>query len=271
MATTPEPAAYALQISEAEISRFRLMASLAAGQESELWQRAGVVAGARIADIGCGPGAILVELARRAGPTGEVVGVEPDPASRTIAARTIAEENLGWARVIDGRGDATGLPAGEWDVVMIRHVLFHVGAQAPALVAHAASLLRPGGHLYLADTYLEAMAIVPAGAEVTEQPRRYADFQRSRGNDPNMGLRLHSLLLDAGLELAEHRGMFNIVPGVVMVDGGPLGAAQATMLAAGAITAEEAERWAAARKQAATNPQARIFAPIIVAAGRRPG
>jgi len=272
MATTPEPAAYALQISEQEIGRYRLMAARAVENESDMWQRAGVAAGARIVDVGCGPGAMLVELARRAGPTGEVVGVEPDAPSRAAAERAIAAEGMGaWARVVEGRGDDTGLAPGHWDVAMIRHVLFHVGPQAPAVVAHAASLLRPGGHLYLVDTYGDAMAIAPAETELMQQSRRYAEFQRSRGNDPNIGLRLHALLLEARLELTDHRGMFNIVPAVHAAHGGPLGAAQATMLAAGAITDEEAHRWEEARRRVAADPVARIFAPTLIAVGRRPG
>jgi len=102
-----------------------------------------------------------------------------------------------------------------------------------------------------------------------EQMRRYAEFQRSRGNDPNIGLRLHVLLARAGLELTDHEAWFNIVPGDLLAHGGPPGAAQDAMLAAGAISAEQADRFAAERARAAADPLTRIFASNVVAVGRR--
>lgn len=270
MTSSPEQAAYALRISDAEVTRFRMMAARAMEREGAFLQRAGVVAGARIVDVGCGPGAMLVELARLAGRDGEVVGVEPDPASRAVAEQSVAEAQLDNARVIDGRGDATGLPESAWDVVMIRHVLFHVGPLVPAVVAHAASLVRPGGHVYLVDTLGDSMQIASSVGVDHEQVRCYRDFQRSRGNDPNVGARLHILLADAGLELTDHDAWFNIVPGSLASHGGPMGAAQETMLAAGAITAEDAQRFVAERARMAGDPHARLLAPIVVAVGRRP-
>jgi precorrin-6B methylase 2 len=270
MTTSPEPAAYALRISDAEVDRYRTMAARALEREAATLQRAGVAAGARIVDVGCGPAAMLVELARIAGSAGEVVGIEPDPASRAVAEQNVAAAQLGNARVIDGRGDATGLPESAWDVVMMRHVLFHVGAQAPALVAHAAALVRPGGCVYLVDTIGDANRIGAAVEVDDAQMRRYADFQRSRGNDPNTGLRLHVLLAQAGLEVTDHEAWFNLMPASRVAHAGPLSSARDAMLAAGAITAEEAQRFDAERARAAADPLARVFVTNVVAVGRRP-
>lgn len=262
--------AYALQISEEEVARYRLMAAHALARESRLLQRAGVVAGARIVDVGCGPGVVLAELARIAGPSGEVVGVEPDAASRAIAARTIAEGRLDNARVVDARGDATGLPEGQWDVVMVRHVLYHAGADAAAIVRHAAELVRPGGHVYLVDTCGSGIFVYPPLPEVRDQVARYHEFQRSRGNDPDIGLSLHALLDAAGLVLSEHEAYINVVPGSAMSSGGPLVAAQRAMLAAGAITEAEAQRFAEVRTRVGADPLSRLYSPLFVAIGRRP-
>lgn len=270
MTGSGQPAAYALQISEDEVDRYRFMAALAIQREAPLLERAGVVPGARVVDIGCGPAAFLVELARLVGADGEVVGVEPDAASRAIAERSVAEAGMPWARVIEGRGSDTGLDAGAWDVVMIRHVLYHVGTQAQDIVTHAATLVRPGGGVYTVDTVGSGMAVVPAPAEDTAQLQRYHDFQRSRGNDPDIGLRLHVLLAGAGLEITDHLGAFNIVAGSLVAKGGPLQAAQNAMLAAGAITEQEAQRFTEARVRVGADPLARFFAPQITAVGRRP-
>jgi ubiquinone/menaquinone biosynthesis C-methylase UbiE len=62
---------YALALSEAEIGRYRMMAAVARRDEAAQWEAAGIIPGARVADVGCGPGAVLVAMA-------EVVGT-PDP------------------------------------------------------------------------------------------------------------------------------------------------------------------------------------------------
>ncbi|MGH3755620.1 MAG: hypothetical protein ACRDRP_23590 [Pseudonocardiaceae bacterium] len=51
--------AYALQLSEAERARYRFMAESARTEERAQWTAAGIEPGAQVADIGCGPGALL--------------------------------------------------------------------------------------------------------------------------------------------------------------------------------------------------------------------
>ena len=88
MAETPR---YALALSDAEIARYRMMAEMARTDEAAEWDRAGIIAGARIVDIGCGPGLIAVELAQIAGPTGRVVAVDRE-ADAVETARSLLHE-----------------------------------------------------------------------------------------------------------------------------------------------------------------------------------
>jgi SAM-dependent methyltransferase len=272
VARAPEPSEYALRLSEQEKVRFRRMAERAMEREGGLMRAAGVLPGARIVDMGCGPGAMLVELARIAGVDGEVVGVEPDTAARSAAIQAIADAGLTNARVVDGRGTSSGLEEGEWDTVMVRHVLFHVGSQAQGVVAHAGTLIRPGGHVYLVDTDLAAARLEPDEAGAFEIFRRYDAFQRARGNDPGIGPRLHVLLAGAGLVVTAVDASFAVVTAQVLSasDGGAATAAQHAMMAAGALTEEEVQHFARAREQAFANPLAHAFLPQFVAVGRRP-
>ena len=263
-------AGYALRLSEAERTRYRMMAQRARETEAGLWERAGVVRGATIADIGCGPGATLVMLADVVGESGSVVGVEPDADARAAALAEIAERGLTNARVVDGDAAATPLEPGAYDVVMIRHVLFHVGQRAPSLVQHLATLLRPGGTLYAADTDATASRISPADADVLEAMARYRDFQQARGSNVDIGPHLGELFVAAGLEIAERAGIVNIIPAHMHSLGGPLVAAQAEMRAAGAATEADFERWDAARRRLASVPNAVMFIPLFIAVGRRP-
>jgi len=132
---------YALALSEEEAGRYRLMAELAAAQEADDWAAAGIAPGAAVADVGCGPGAVLAVLAERVGPTGPAMGVDRDPGAVHLAERAV----LGFPQASAHVGDAddTGLPPGAFDVVMCRHVLAHNGGREQAIVDHAATLVRP--------------------------------------------------------------------------------------------------------------------------------
>ena len=54
---------YGLKLSDVELSRYEMMAASALEQERDRWVSAGVVEGAVVADIGCGPGAVSIALA----------------------------------------------------------------------------------------------------------------------------------------------------------------------------------------------------------------
>ena len=90
---------YSLSLSEAEIDRYRFMAQVARQQESERWASAGLVEGARVGDIGCGPGLVTVELADVVGPRGSVIGVEVVPALVEFGRQNLAALALPWARI----------------------------------------------------------------------------------------------------------------------------------------------------------------------------
>lgn len=271
MSVTPDSPTYALELTEAERARYREMARRAREQEAERWQRYGVVPGARVADVGCGPGAVLVVLADLVGPGGSITGVEPNAEARAAALEEIRRGGLDNASVVAGVGTATGLEPGTYDVVMIRHVLFHVADAAQTVIEHAVTLLRPGGHLYTVDADLTAYRLSIEDADVDEQAQRYVDFQRKRGNNVDIGPRLGPLLAAAGLELREHEGVIQKLPGEFLATGGgPMVAARREMLADGTITEDDARRYDDALERLAAIPHAAIFLPAYLAVGRKP-
>jgi hypothetical protein len=69
--------------------------------------------------------------------------------------------------VRQGRAEATGLAAGSLAVVLLRHVLAHNGGAEDTIVGHLASLVRPGGCLYLVDADLSAIRVVPQAEHPT--------------------------------------------------------------------------------------------------------
>jgi SAM-dependent methyltransferase len=261
---------YTLELSEPERMRYRMMAGMARENEADLWEYAGIVPGARVADVGCGPGAVLAEIAQIVGPDGTAVGVEPGEPAREAAREELDSLGLGHVEVREGNGEETGLEPGDWDCVVMRHVLTHTGDAAERIVAHLATLLVPGGHLYLVDVDLDAPRSSPPDPDIQEQLERYSAFHRALGNDVRMGARLGTLLRSAGLEVAEHRGSFQRVPAVLVASGGPLASAQSAMIAAGILTADEADAWESARQRFAALPDAELWFPSFIAIGRKP-
>ena len=263
-------AEYSLQLSDVELARYELMAAKALEVEADLWAKAGVVAGATVADIGCGPGAMSVALARQVGPEGRVLAV--DGAAEAVAMARAVAERAGVANVTveEASAEATPVPAGSVDVVMIRHVLAHNGGREAAIVGHAATLVRPGGSVYLIDVDVSALRTRPVAADLDDLNERYRQWHEQKGNDLSVGLRLAELLEGAGLEPVEFRGRFDIVP---MPPGvrPPSWAAKDSLLAAGLATDDDIARWETAFSRLdALEKRPLVFAPVFCAIGRRP-
>lgn len=260
---------YALQLSDVEVQRYLRMATFARTAEAEQWALAGIAPGARVADVGCGPGAVTVTMAEIVGDAGTVNGVDGDPLAIELATSLIAQAGRSNATAVVGAADATGLEPSSYDVVVMRHVLAHNGGQEQAIVDHLASLVRPGGCVYVADAVLTAIRTRGMPPEIDEIGQRYVDYQTSRGNDMEIGLRLGELITGADLELVDFRGSYSIVatpPGVRP----PPWAAREAMIEAGFATPEDVERWDAAYAEvdAMTEPPT-LFLPGFTAIGRR--
>jgi SAM-dependent methyltransferase len=261
---------YPLGLDQTEVERYQLMAEQARAAEADLWEPAGIVAGARVADIGCGPGALLPALAAAVGPQGRVVAVDADPQAVAAASALVAAAGLTNVTVHPGRAEATGLAAGSLEVVMCRHVLAHNGGAEDVIVAHLATLVRPGGCLYLVDVDGTAIRVIPEAEhpDLVELQERYLAFRAARGDDNAAGLRLAGRLVRAGLELVEFRGRY-VIRELSSGLRSPGWAARAAMVAAGMATAEDLRRWERAFEATARRPVT-FFAPMFTAIGRRP-
>ena len=259
---------YALKLSEAELARYRFMADAAARLERDLWTAAGVVEGAAVADVGCGPGAVSLVLAELVGPAGRVVAVDRE--AEAVAAARAAASGVDNLSVDVGDADDTGIPPDSVDVVMIRHVLAHNGPRLESIVAHAASLVRPGGWVYLADVEASALRARPPDPDFDDLNDRYRQWHEQQGNDLSVGLRLAELLAGAGLENVEHHGRYQIFP-VPPGLRGPGWAARDVLVAAGLATQDDVARWEAAFERLdGVEPRPVLFSPLFFAFGRRP-
>lgn len=259
---------YTLRLSAEERTRYRFMAQQARDGEVPEWTAAGVGPGARIADIGCGPGAMLRLLAETVGPGGAADGVDQDAAAVEAAGQECA--GLAQASVRQGPATGSGLPPGSYDVVVCRHVLAHNGGAEAEIVAHLAALARPGGTVYLVDADLPATHIHPLDPELIDLTDRYVKLHRARGNDVTVGVKLGWLLEQAGLAVCAFRSVgpvFRLPPARRT----PSWAARHALVGAGLATEDDLSRWERAFERMDRLPQRPwMIAPTYVALGQKP-
>lgn len=99
----------------------------------------------RVADLGCGTGALTVELARH---VREVVGVDESDAMLAAARRRAA--GLDNVRLLDGALEQLPLEDGACDAALLVLALSYV-ADAAAALAEMRRILRPGGRAAIVD------------------------------------------------------------------------------------------------------------------------
>jgi SAM-dependent methyltransferase len=163
-----------------------------------LLERAGVVAGMRCLDVGCGAGEVTFDLASLVGITGVVVGVDVDATKIELARGDAEQAEIGNVefRVADITG---GLGEAEYDVVYARFLLTHLRDPAAGVELMSAAL-RPGGRIIVEDIDYHGAFCHPDSAVFRRGNEIYEQTALRNGGDPFIGVRLPRLLLEAGFE-----------------------------------------------------------------------
>ncbi|MBA2955921.1 methyltransferase domain-containing protein [Nocardioides sp. CGMCC 1.13656] len=109
-----------------------------------------VDAGETCVDVGSGTGTMTRRLAQLVGPTGQVLGIEPNAEMRRVAADRAASAGVA-ATFQEGLATALPLPDASVDVVWCERVLQHL-PDAQAALHEMARVLRPGGRALVLDS-----------------------------------------------------------------------------------------------------------------------
>jgi SAM-dependent methyltransferase len=177
--------------------RLDLLAHILAGTTDDLLRRAGVGAGMRCLDLGCGGGHVSRSLARLVGDTGRVIGLDIDPIK--VDAADEDARAAGLANVEFRTADVTvWAEEAAYDVVYGRFILSHLGGRE-ALIGRMRDALREGGVLILEDIDFQGSFSHPESAAFLEYCALYREVVRRRGGDAHLGSRLYTLCLDANL------------------------------------------------------------------------
>lgn len=168
---------------------------------------AGLVAGMRVADVGCGPGLTSSVLCEAVQPGGEVVGLDFSAERIRHARERYSQPGLSFSRQ-DFFGSLDGL--GAFDFVWARFVLEFHRNRAAQLAANLDRLVRPGGLLCLIDLDYNCLTHDGLPERLNETIREVVMTLQERADfDPYAGRRLYGHLCDLGyadirVEMSSH-------------------------------------------------------------------
>lgn len=152
--------------------------------------------GSTLLDVGCGPGTITVDLARRLSP-GRVTGI--DAAEETIHRAAGLAFDEGVRNVAFQVGDVYALdfPDESFDIVHAHQVLQHV-ANPVAAMKEIRRVLKPGGVFAARDVDYGGVMMYPKLPGLLQWMTAYRDVRYWNGGDPDAGRALKAWARQAG-------------------------------------------------------------------------
>jgi ubiquinone/menaquinone biosynthesis C-methylase UbiE len=200
---------YILGTGDLESDRLGLQHRLWAASAHNLWERAGLVPGMSVLDVGCGPGHATMDLAEIVGSRGRVVAVDESPLFlKHLHDKAQGRRLTNIERVLgDAQQLAQLLPehTGSFDLAYARWVLCFV-PNPDAAIAGVAKMLKPGARFAIQDYFnYEAMTLAPRSEPFSRAVRAIGQSWRDRGGDPDIVARLPAMLRAHGIELSDIR------------------------------------------------------------------
>ncbi len=264
---------YVLGTHRAELERLELQQRIWSSMTQKFLDRLEIREGWRCLDVGCGPGFVSLELARRVGARGRVVAVDAAEhwlAHLDVEARSAGLDNI---ETRSARIEQFEHEEGDFDLVFSRWVLSFLPDVA-SVVKRLGSLLRPGGVLAIEDYNHYGVSLFPESAGFDAAIRATRALYAAGGGDTWVAGSLPAHFRAAGLE------MFAYTPTVIC--GGPgspafewadafFPAFVDTFCERGLMTDAERELFLTDWAERRADPTSVFFSPTVVdAAARRP-
>jgi SAM-dependent methyltransferase len=197
---------YPIERRAGEIERLHLQSAAFARDVEAMLDFIGVGAGWSCLDLGCGPGGITAPLARRAGPTGRVVGLDKD--EHFLAhARVHASANVEFCQ---GDAYASGLPSGSFDLVHMRFLASTAG-EPERVIGEAIRLCRPGGVVALQEPDCRTLLCHPPHPAWDKLKSAVIAAFTGIGGDVHLGQRLYAMAQALGLRDLRWRDVLILV------------------------------------------------------------
>ncbi|WP_150239959.1 methyltransferase domain-containing protein [Nocardiopsis quinghaiensis] len=155
-----------------------------------------MVPGRSLLDVGCGPGSITADLARRVAP-GTVTAVDSSAEAVELARAAAREAGTDNVEFLVGDVHDLDLPADTFDVVHAHQVLQHVSDPVRAL-SEMRRVARPGGVVAACDSDYSGMYWYPRLPELDAWMDLYQRIARRNGGEPDAGRHMPAWFRQAG-------------------------------------------------------------------------
>ena len=194
---------YLLGTDPEEGRRLEMQHRLWAEAARDLWDRAGFGKGARLLDLGCGPGFAALELAERVGPEGRVLAVDESPRFIAALVREAGRLRLDQLTARVERAQQLQLEPASLDGAFARWIFSFLRDPAP-VIDRVVSGLRPGGRLVIWD-YLNyrATTLQPRSPVFDRVLAAVDESWKRTGGDLDVGARLPGLVVKSGCRLVD--------------------------------------------------------------------
>lgn len=110
--------------------------------------------GARVMDVGCGPGRVTIPLARAVGPDGEVLALDVQAAMLSRVAERAGKEGLANVRPIHSDVRSASIENGSLDAAVMVMALGEV-PERTSVFPFIFATLKPGGRLLVAESIFD--------------------------------------------------------------------------------------------------------------------
>jgi len=253
------------------IEAFKVLHKIYSPMGQQALVDAGIAEGMRVADFGCGPGAMSRLLASLVGPSGSVTGIDLHAAQVEEATRLSAAEGFANVKFLTADACQTGLSGNQFDLAYCRFLLLHLMDPASCL-AEMWRILKPGGILVVEDGDLASACSIPP-TPLDAFGHLFSRLGPTRGVDYSIANRLWHLVADAGFTItnvnvhqpSERAGLTGLLLKWSVEEAGP------SFVEAGLITSEQLQRTVLEMESAAKNPGVLALAPrmSLVSARKR--
>lgn len=259
-----EPGArYVLRGGRAGYDRLKVLARARRDDTLALLGRAGVRAGWRCLDVGCGGGDVTLEIGRMVGDQGAVVGLDMDAEKLELARQAAADSGL--TNVEFRVADVTQWnEPGAYHLAYCRFLLQHL-TRPLDLIRRMWASVRSGGALVIEDADFDGFFCEPANAGFDFHARLFPRTIARYGGDPTLGRKLYGMFLEAGIpdphlsmyQRVNATGEEKLMPMLTLESAAP------SIIDGGLATAEEVESAIASLAALADDPTAIVGSPRI--------
>ena len=258
---------YVLGTHDNELHRLGFQHQVWASQTAQLWELARFAPGAKLLDLGSGPGYATADLAQLVGVDGHVSAVDVSrrflsSLRQLIAARAL--QNVSWHEA-----DAATLPheSASLDGAFARWLLCFT-TDARSVVHEVARVLKPGGRFAIMDyANYEALTIAPPSAAIDHVVRATGQSVRQHGGSFAIGRELPAMLISAGFEIEHIQPIVRVARPSSALWNWPSSFFRnylPTLVSLGLITEQERDAFVHAWEERSRDPSAYLITPTMV-------